>query len=226
MVTIDLNADLGESFGSYKLGNDEEIIKYVSSVNIACGFHAADPVVINQTVKYALENNVRIGAHPSYPDLVGFGRRYMDISFEEAKTNTIYQVGAVKAFVEAHGGKLQHVKPHGALYNKCATDRTIAQAVAEGVYAVDKDIILMGLVGGELIQAGKDIGLQTAGEAFADRAYHADGTLVDRREEGSVITDADQAVEQILRLVKHKKVITKDGSEIPLEADSICVHGD
>lgn len=226
MLTIDLNCDLGESFGQYELGKDEEIIKYVSSVNIACGFHAADPVVINKTVKYALDHGVGLGAHPSYPDLVGFGRRPMEVSFEEAKMDVIYQVGAVKAFAEAHGGKLQHVKPHGALYNKSASDSVIARAIAEAVYAVDKDLIVMGLIGGELIKAAKEIGLRTAGEAFADRAYNNEGQLVDRREENSVITDVDQALAQMLSIAKDRQVKTIDGKMIPLEADSICVHGD
>lgn len=226
MMKVDLNSDLGESFGQYKIGNDDEVLKHVTSVNIACGFHAGDPQVMEKTVEKAFENNVAVGAHPGYPDLKGFGRRPMQISPEEAKAYVMYQVSALNGFVKALGGKMQHVKPHGAFYNMAAVDATIAQAIAEGVYAVDPNLILMGLANGELVKAGNKIGLQTASEVFADRTYTNKGTLVSRTEEGSVIYNKEQATEQILHIVLNGKVKTIDGGEVELNADSICVHGD
>lgn len=226
MARIDLNSDLGESFGNYKIGNDEVVLQYVTSVNIACGFHAGDPLVMESTVKQALENNVAIGAHPGVPDLMGFGRRNMSISPEEAKAYIIYQVSALNGFVKAQGGNMQHVKPHGALYNMAAKDYKLARAIAEGVYAVDKELILMGLAGSELIKAGKDIGLCTASEVFADRAYTSEGILVSRNLPGAVIHDKVEAVERVLDMVLRGQVTTVDGGKINLEADSICIHGD
>lgn len=226
LFTIDLNSDLGESFGQYTIGNDDEVLKYVTSANIACGFHAGDPQVMEKTVKKALEYDVAIGAHPGFPDLRGFGRRVMDISYSEAKTYVIYQVGALDAFVKVLGGKMQHVKPHGALYNMATENSQLAQAIAAGVYSVNPDLILMGLSGGELIKAGKEIGLQTASEVFADRTYTNEGTLVNRSVEGSVIYDKQQATSQILNIVKNGSVTAIDGTEIEMEAHSICVHGD
>lgn len=226
MHRIDLNSDLGESYGPYIIGNDDEVLKHVTSVNVACGFHAGDPQVMEKTVQKALENNVAIGAHPGFPDLRGFGRRPMVISPEEAKAYVIYQISALNGFIKAVGGKMQHVKPHGALYNMAAEDYELARAIAEAVYAVDSDLILMGLAGGKLVQAGKDVGLQTANEVFADRRYTSEGTLVSRTEENAVIHDKDEAAQQIIDIVQNGKIKTVDGSVIDIEADSICVHGD
>lgn len=226
MNRIDLNSDLGESYGPYVIGNDDEVLKHVTSVNIACGFHAGDPQVMERTVLKALENNVAIGAHPGFPDLRGFGRRPMIISPEETKAYVIYQIGALNAFVKAQGGKMQHVKPHGAMYNMAAEDYALARAIAEAVYGVDRDLILMGLAGSQLIKAGKDVGLRTANEVFADRRYTSEGTLVSRTEANAVIIDKEEAASQIIDIVQNGKIKSVDGTEIDLLADSICVHGD
>jgi len=226
LARVDLNSDLGESFGIYKIGNDEAVISYVTSVNIACGFHAGDPLVMEDTVKKALENNVAVGAHPGFPDLLGFGRRNMVISPREAKAYIIYQVSALNGFVKALGGEMQHVKPHGALYNMAAKDYKLARAIAEGVFAVDREIILMGLAGSQLIKAGKEIGLRTASEVFADRHYTSEGVLVSREIAGSVIHDKEEAAERVLEMVLQGQVSALDGGKINLQADSICVHGD
>lgn len=226
MRYIDLNSDLGESFGPYHIGNDDEVLRHVTSVNIACGFHAGDPQVMRRTVENAIRNGVAIGAHPGFPDLEGFGRRMMHVTFEEAVSYIIYQVSALNGFVKAAGGSMQHVKPHGALYNMAAQDYQLARAIAEGIYTVDKDLILMGLAGSELIQAGKDVGLQTASEVFADRRYTKEGTLVSRSEENAVISDKEEAAKQILYIVQNGKVKTVDGTDVNIDADSICVHGD
>lgn len=226
MARIDLNSDLGESFGNYKISNDEVVLKYVTSVNIACGFHAGDPLVMESTVKMALNNHVAIGAHPGFPDLMGFGRREMFISPVEVKAYIIYQVSALNGFVKAQGGNMQHVKPHGALYNMAAKDYKLARAIAEGVYATDKDLILMGLAGSALIKAGKDVGLRTAGEVFADRAYTSEGTLVSRNLPGAVIHDKEEVASRVLDMVLRGQVTTVGGGKINLAADSICVHGD
>lgn len=226
MKRVDLNCDLGESFGHYKIGQDETVLPYVTSVNIACGFHAGDPLVMESTVKKALENQVAIGAHPGYPDILGFGRRDMDITPEEAKAYVIYQIGALNGFVKAYGGKMQHVKPHGALYNRAAVDYQLARAIAEGVYAVDSELILMGLAGGELIRGGQEVGLRTASEVFADRTYTSEGKLVPRREKGSVIHDKELASKQVLDMVLNGTVTSIDGKMVSIKAESICVHGD
>lgn len=181
MYTVDINCDMGESFGSYKLGRDEEILDYVTSANIACGFHAGDPSTMKRTVQMALEKNVGIGAHPGVQDLVGFGRREINLSPEEAYDIVVYQIGALYAFVKSEGGKIQHVKPHGALFNMAAKDAQLAEAIAEAVYKVDPEMILFGLAGSELVKAGKKIGLRTANEVFSDRTYQQDGSLTSRR---------------------------------------------
>ncbi|HZW67237.1 MAG TPA: 5-oxoprolinase subunit PxpA [Pseudogracilibacillus sp.] len=226
MRYIDLNSDLGEAFGPYNIGNDDEILRHVTSVNIACGFHAGDPNVMKRTVENALKNGVAIGAHPGFPDLEGFGRRNMQVSFDEAVNYIIYQVSALDGFVKAAGGNMQHVKPHGALYNMAATDYKLARAIAEGIYIVNPKLILMGLAGSELIRAGKAVGLQTASEVFADRLYTQHGTLLSRSEENAVIMDKEEAAKQVLSIVKHGKVESVCGREIAIEAHSICVHGD
>lgn len=226
MVFVDLNSDLGESFGSYKIGNDDAVMKFVTSANIACGFHGGDPLVMEETVKKALENNVAIGAHPGFPDLMGFGRRNMSVTPQEAKAYIIYQVSALNGFIKALGGKMQHVKPHGALYNMAAVDQKLARAIAEGVYAIDSGLILMGLAGSELIRAGVEIGLSTACEVFADRAYTPAGTLVPRGVPGAVIHDKKEAAARVLEMVLEGKVTSIEGEEISIKADTICVHGD
>lgn len=226
MVKVDLNCDLGESFGNFKIGNDEMVLPYVSSVNIACGYHAGDPLVMEKTVAMALEHEVAIGAHPGFPDLLGFGRRQMSISPAEAKTYTMYQVSALYGFVKAAGGSMQHVKPHGAFYNMAANNYELARGIAEGVYAIDPELILLGLAGGELVKAGKDTGLRTASEVFGDRRYTPEGKLVDRRIADAVIHDGKIAAKQIVDMVLTGKVTAIDGSEVEVEADSICVHGD
>lgn len=225
-MKVDLNADLGESFGNYKCGMDEEVIRYVSSVNVACGFHAADPSVMAQTVKLAKENAVAIGAHPGYPDLVGFGRRNMSVSPGELKAMVQYQIGALQAFACANHIKLQHVKPHGAMYNMAAKDEKLAFAIAEAIYEVDPELILLGLSGSQLTRAGEEMGLQVAHEVFADRAYQVDGTLMPRTQKGAVIEEEDVAVQRTIQMVKKGIVTAVDGTEIPIKADSICLHGD
>ena len=225
-MTIDLNGDMGESFGAYRIGEDEELVKYVTSANIACGFHAGDPAVKRRTVKLCLEHGVEIGAHPGLPDLIGFGRRGMQITPEEAYELMLYQVGALQGFVRAEGGVMRHVKPHGALYNMAAVQRPLARAIAEAIYRLDPELVLFGLAGSELIRAAEAIGLQVASEAFADRTYRLDGTLTPRSEPGAVIHDAQQAVEQTIRLIREGIVRTRQGEEVSLAADTLCIHGD
>lgn len=226
MYKVDLNSDLGESFGAYKIGLDDEVVKYVTSVNVACGYHAGDPVVMNKTVAMAKEHGVAVGAHPGFPDLMGFGRRNMVVSPAEAKAYTQYQVGALSAFCKANGISLQHVKPHGAFYNMAAKDIALATAIAEGVASVNSDLIFMGLAGSLMLTAAKNAGLRTASEVFADRAYQADGTLVPRSKPGAVIHDTDVAIARTIRMVKEGKVTAITGEEVEIAADSICVHGD
>lgn len=225
-MKVDLNADLGESFGNYKCGMDEEVIRYVSSVNIACGFHASDPLVMAQTVKLAADGAVAIGAHPGYPDLVGFGRRNMAVSAKELKAMVQYQIGALQAFCRAGRIQMQHVKPHGAMYNMAAKDEKLATAVAEGIYEVNPNLILLGLSGSLMIRAAQNTGLKVANEVFADRAYRADGTLVPRSQEGAVIEDSFVAVRRTIRMVTEGVVTAIDGTVIPIKADSVCLHGD
>lgn len=226
MKNIDLNSDLGESFGAYHIGDDERVLSFVTSANIACGFHAGDPVVMQDTVTKAIEKGVAIGAHPGYPDLMGFGRRHISISHKEAKAYMMYQIGALKAIVEAHGGKLQHVKPHGALYNTAAKEAGLAKALAEAVYAIDKDLIFVGLSGSNMIEEARKVGLRVANEVFADRAYDKKGFLVPRTQEGAVITDEAICIERVLKMVNEGYVESIEGVMIPLKADTICVHGD
>lgn len=226
MLKVDLNSDLGESFGRYTLGMDEKILPVISSANIACGFHASDPVVMAATVRLAKQSGAAVGAHPGYPDLMGFGRRNMVVSAEEARAYTIYQVGALNAFLRAEGMKMQHVKPHGAFYNMAARDYDLARAICQGVKDVDPELIVMGLSGSQLIQAARDMGLRAVAEVFADRAYEDDGTLVNRKKPGAMITDENLAIARVIRMVTEGKVTTINGNDIPIQAQSICVHGD
>lgn len=226
MKSIDLNSDLGESFGAYTIGCDEAVLQFVTSANIACGFHAGDPRVMQKTVALAVEKGTAIGAHPGLPDLLGFGRRKMDITPEDVYAMVVYQVGALAAFVHAAGGKLQHVKPHGALYNMAAKDRALADAIARAVHDVSPSLILYGLAGSELVRAGDAIGLPTASEVFGDRAYMRDGTLMPRKETGAVLSDPDMAAAQVISMVKNGTVTAADGTIVPVKADTVCVHGD
>ncbi len=226
MTQIDLNCDLGESFGAYHLGVDEQILPLVSSANIACGFHAGDPGVMRKTVRLALEKGVAIGAHPGLPDLQGFGRRNMNISPQEAYDMVVYQFGALYGFVRSEGGVIRHLKPHGALYNMAATNRQLSEAIAEAVYRVDPQCILFGLSGSELVRTGERIGLQTAHEVFADRTYQKDGTLTPRNQPNALLTDDDQAIQQVIRMVQEGKVQSQQGDVISIKADTVCIHGD
>lgn len=226
MYMVDINCDMGESFGTYIKGKDEEIMKYITSANIACGFHAGDPATMRNTVQLAMEHNVGIGAHPGLNDLVGFGRRKIDISPQEAYDLVLYQIGALQAFVQAEGASLQHVKPHGALYNMAAKDKELSQALAEAVQKVDKNLILFGLAGGELYHAGIKKNVRTASEVFSDRTYQQDGTLTSRKEENALITTHEDAVKQVIRMIKEKKVYTLQDIDVDIEANTICIHGD
>lgn len=226
---IDMNSDVGESFGNYNLGLDEDVIPLISSANIACGFHAGDPTVMKRTIAIAKENGVAPGAHPGLPDLMGFGRRNMDVSLEEIKDYVTYQVGALQAFAQAQGMKLQHVKPHGALYTMAVQNPEIWDAVAEAVSAIDPALILFVLAGPgreDLEAVGAKHGIRIAFEFFGDRAYNPDGSLVSRKLPGAVIHDHQQVAEKVLKLVTEGSVVCADGSEIQLAADTICVHGD
>ena len=221
---IDFNCDMGESFGMYKMGLDEEVIKYITSANIACGFHAGDPMWMRKTVALAEERGVAVGAHPSYPDLNGFGRRNMAVDPDEAKNDVIYQIGALSAFTRAK--RLQHVKPHGAMYNQAVNDRSLAAAVCEAVLEVDPQMVLVALAGSPWITVAEKMGVRVAREIFADRALNADGTLVSRSRPGSVIHDTAEVVERSLRMVTEGKATAITGEELDVEADSLCLHGD
>lgn len=226
MHRLDMNSDMGESFGAYTLGNDSMLLDVVTSANIACGFHAGDAATMRKTVQIALEKGVAIGAHPGLPDLSGFGRRNMDITAQEAFDMVVYQIGALDGFVRALGGKMQHVKAHGALYNMAAIHPVLAKAVAEAVYQVNPELILFGLSGSELIKAGSQIGLRTASEVFADRTYQQDGTLTNRRHPSALIEDPQEAARRVIRMVKEGKVMSLQGRDIAIRADTVCVHGD
>lgn len=226
MRRIDLNCDLGESYGAWQMGQDEAVLDAVSSANVACGFHAGDPGVMRRTVRLAAARGVAIGAHPSLPDLQGFGRREMALSPDEARDLVLYQIGALWSFTKSTGAPLRHVKPHGALYNMAARDAALAAAIAAAVAEFDASLILVGLAGSTLLQAGRDAGLRVAAEAFCDRRYRADGSLTPRREAGSVIHDVDEAVAQGLSIAQHGRAVAGDGSEVTIRADTLCIHGD
>ena len=226
MAKIDLNCDMGESFGAYELGFDEEIIKYVSSANIACGFHAGDPVVMQQTIRLAKTYGVKVGAHPGFPDLLGFGRRNMTVAAAEVKSYLIYQIGALQAFARVEGLELQHVKPHGALYNMAVKDPKLAQAIAEAVRSLDKELILVVLAGSAWVNIAKEQGLRVASEAFADRSYSADGSLVPRSQPGAVIKDKKGVAERVIRMIEEGRVKAITGEDVTIKADTICLHGD
>ena len=225
-MKVDLNADLGESFGRYKIGLDEEVMNYITSANVATGWYAGDPIVMRETVKLANEKNVAVGAHPGYPDLLGFGRRYMKLSREEARNYILYQIGALHAFVKAEGLELQHVKPHGALYNALVKEEELARAVIEGIADFDKRLIFVTLSGSRPAQIAEEMGVKVAHEVFADRAYNPDGTLVPRSKPGAVIHDKEEIAERVISMVKDGGVKAINGEWIELRVDTICVHGD
>lgn len=229
MKRIDINCDMGESFGAYTVGMDGEVIKYISSANIACGFHAGDPRVMNRTVKLAKENGVGVGAHPGYPDLAGFGRRNMECTPDEVRDDVIYQVAALQGFCTLHGAKLRHVKPHGSLYNMSVGNESLSRAVAEAIAAVDPDLLWVVLGGAQAGLAQKvaaATGIRVALEAFPDRAYTPEGRLAPRKLPGAVITDPKRVAEQALRMAKEGRVIALDGTSIEIEIHTLCVHGD
>ncbi len=226
MLKVDLNCDLGESFGAYTIGLDSAVIPFISSANVACGYHASDPVVMSKTVAMCRENGVAVGAHPGFPDLMGFGRRNMNVSPADAKAYVMYQIGALDAFCKANGMTIQHVKPHGALYNMAGKDYALAKAICEGIYEVNPNYILLGLSGSNLIKAAEDTGLRAAKEVFADRGYMDDGSLVPRTQPGAMVTDEDVMIRRVIGMVKDGTVETVSGKIIPIRADSVCVHGD
>ncbi|HZX91497.1 MAG TPA: 5-oxoprolinase subunit PxpA [Rudaea sp.] len=223
---IDLNCDMGESFGAWRMGQDAEVMPWITSANIACGFHAGDFSTMQQTVLLAKQHGVAIGAHVSLPDLQGFGRRELRVTPDEAYAMTLYQIGALAGFANAAGTRVAHVKPHGALYNMAARDAALADAIARAVHDFDHELILFGLAGSALPAAGAAIGLRVAHEAFADRRYEADGSLTPRREPDAVIHDIDAAVAQAVQIATKGKVETREGKVIDVRADTICVHGD
>ncbi|HEX3702373.1 MAG TPA: 5-oxoprolinase subunit PxpA [Vicinamibacterales bacterium] len=225
-MRIDINSDLGESFGAYTIGNDAGLMQAITSANIAAGFHAGDPSVLRDTIRLAKAHGVAVGAHPGFPDLVGFGRRELNVTPRQAEDFVLYQVAAVLGVAAAEGVAVQHVKPHGALFNMAVRDADLASAIARAVAAIDKSLILFGLPGSEILRAGRAAGLRVAAEVFADRAYEPDGSLMSRRKPGSVIHDAVAVVARAVKMVTERSVTASDGSVVPLEADTICVHGD
>ncbi|MBD3747860.1 MAG: LamB/YcsF family protein [Sphingobacteriales bacterium] len=226
MVSIDVNCDMGEAFGNYPMPNDELLFDYISSANIACGFHAGDSAVMEETVALAIKKGVAIGAHPGLPDLQGFGRRELKISPKEAYQITLYQIGALFAFVKAAHAKLHHVKPHGALYNMAAKDKNLARAIVSAVHDFDASLILYGLAGSEMMDEAAKIGLKTASEVFADRTYQDDGSLTPRSQSNALITTEKESLEQVLRMVNHQEVVSTHQKIIKIKAETLCLHGD
>jgi 5-oxoprolinase (ATP-hydrolysing) subunit A len=225
-VTVDLNADLGEGFGVWRLGDDDAMLDVVTSANIACGFHAGDPAGLARACRAAARRGVRIGAQVGYRDLAGFGRRFIDVSPEDLTADVVYQIGALAALAHTAGSKVTYVKPHGALYNTIVTNRDQADAVAEAVHAVDPGLPVLGLAGSAFFAAAERVGLRTVPEAFADRAYRADGQLVSRRERNAVLSDASAIADRVTSMVTRGRVAAVDGSTIPITVESVCVHGD
>jgi UPF0271 protein len=223
---IDINCDMGESYGAGRIGNDEELMPLVSSANIACGFHGGDPLTMHHAVLLAQKNGVAVGAHPSYPDLQGFGRRNMQLSSQEVYDIVLYQIGALEAYTRAGGGKLQHVKPHGALYNQAAKDEELASAIANALYYFDKTLILYGPPASGLEKAALRLGIQFCAEAFADRTYQPDGSLTPRNLPNALIRDTVLCLQQVCQIVEKGTVTASDGSVIPMKAGTICIHGD
>ena len=225
-MRVDLNCDMGESFGRYRIGADEALMPFITSANIACGYHAGDPLVMARTVRLAIEHGVGVGAHPGFPDLMGFGRRQMQLAPEEIENYILYQIGALAAFARAAGVELAHVKPHGALYNMAAKDAELARAIVRGIECFSKELIVVCLAGSAMVEAAEEAGLRVAREGFADRAYNPDGTLRSRRLPGALIEDPKVAAERAIRMVRDGVVVAHTGEEILLRVDTICVHGD
>jgi UPF0271 protein len=223
---IDINSDMGESFGAYKLGRDAEVMEYISSANIACGWHGGDPMVMEQTVRMAKERGVGVGAHPGYPDLMGFGRRRLDLSISEIENYMLYQMGALYAFAKTHGLPLQHVKAHGALGNLAFVDLEVSRAIARAALRFSKEMIFVALTGTVMVQAAKEVGVRYVEEAYADRVYNPDGTLQSRKIAGSVIHDPEKAAKQALTIVKEGYVLAHDGTKVKVKPETLCVHGD
>ncbi|MEP7075609.1 MAG: 5-oxoprolinase subunit PxpA [Acidobacteriota bacterium] len=226
MKSVDINCDMGESFGAWKMGSDAEIMDYISSSNVACGFHAGDATTMRVTAEMALAKGVAVGAHPSYPDLQGFGRRTMSLTPDEVFDIVVYQVSALKGICESLGGRLSHVKPHGALYNQAAKDAIIARAIARAVQICDDSLVVFGLAGSLSIAEAEKLSLKTASEVFADRTYQPDGSLTSRSQPNALIREQGQAVEQVIQMVESKSVTAADGTRVELKADTICIHGD
>ena len=226
-MRIDLNCDMGESFGAYRLGADEELMPLVTSANIACGFHAGDPEVLDRTMALAIRHRVAVGAHPGHPDLRGFGRRVLHATPQEVEADVLYQIGAAAGFAQAHGARLVHVKPHGALYHQAVEDPALARAIARAVARFDRGLVCVGLANSAVMrEAARSQGLRFAGEAFADRVYEPDGTLQSRRIAGSVIVDPEQAARQALSIARDGVVVAHDGTRVALRAETLCLHGD
>jgi UPF0271 protein len=224
---IDINCDMGESFGAYSIGSDDEVIKHISSANVACGFHGGDPLVMRQTVRLAKANNVAVGAHPGFPDLMGFGRRNMTLTRAEAQNYLTYQVGALRAFCESDGVQLQHIKPHGALYNMAAENPDLAEGIIESVKDFHQEPILVVLANSKMQEIAEKAGLKVAREAFADRAYTSNGTLVSRKLPGAVLGDVNKISDRVVKMAKESKAFSVDGRTVELgRVDSVCVHGD
>ncbi|MDP9651580.1 LamB/YcsF family protein [Paraburkholderia caledonica] len=226
MPSIDFNSDMGESFGVYRLGADREVLRHVTSANIACGFHAGDPRTISATVRAAVEANVAIGAHPGYHDLQGFGRRAIQMSADEIYDITVYQIGAVQAFSQASGARLAHVKAHGALYNVAARNHGVAAALCAAVRDVDSSLIFYGLSRSKLVDAANEAGLRCAQEVFADRTYQGDGSLTPRSDPRALITDVNVAVEQVMTMLESRRVRSLNGVWVDVQPDTLCIHGD
>lgn len=226
MYSVDLNSDIGEGFGAYTMGDDNEILKYITAAQVACGWHAGDPMIMDKVVRTAAERGVAVGAHPSFPDLMGFGRRKMNISFEEAKNYVKYQVGALSAFTKTYGVKIHHLAPHGAMGNMCQDDRELARAICEAVYDIDPEIIIYYCAGAVLGEEAEKMGLRTACEIFADRAYEDDLSLRSRKLPGAMITDEEESIRRCIRMVKEGKVTSFSGKELDIKGDTLCVHGD
>jgi 5-oxoprolinase (ATP-hydrolysing) subunit A len=225
-MRIDLNADVGESYGPWVMGDDASLVPLVSSVNVACGAHAGDPVVMQRTIELALRHGAAIGAHPGYADRDGFGRRDLALSADELRASLLYQLGALDAFCRAAGARMRHVKPHGALYNRAAHDAELAATIARTVHEYEPRLVLVGLAGSQLVEAGRDAGLTVAAEAFADRAYEPDGSLRSRRLPGAVLGNPEAAAEQAVSIATLNRAIAYDGTTIEISADTLCVHGD
>jgi UPF0271 protein len=226
MNLIDINSDIGEGFGRWTLGDDDQILAHITSANIACGIHAGDPLIMDHTVETCKRRSVSVGAHPGFPDIQGFGRRNMSMSPKEIESYVLYQVGALDAFAQSKGVSLTHVKPHGALYNMAAVDLDVALSIARGIARAGRDLIMVGLAGSLMLDAAKQVGISGASEGFADRSYNPDGTLAPRGTQGAVIEDTDEIARRAVQMVKDKVVLTPHGHHIQLQVDTICIHGD